>query len=191
MRYAILLCLMGASVSVAACGSSNSSSDAAGSTGPTNAAAANAQGLKLAQCIRAHGVPNFPDPSGNGKGGILIQQSDRSGSGATTKVNGVPVDGPAFQAAMKACARYEPNGGHPTAAQTAKARARALAMSRCMRSHGVTNFPDPTFGTGPNGALGVQLNGSGIDPSSPAFQSAQKACGSIFGGAGPVVQKAG
>jgi hypothetical protein len=56
-----------------------------------------------------------------------------------------------------------------------------------MRSHGVPNFPDPTFPHG--GGVGIQLNGNGIDPNSPAFQAAQKACGSIFGGA-PVVAKA-
>ena len=58
-------------------------------------------------------------------------------------------------------------------------------MSRCMRSHGVPNFPDPTFQSGPGGGVGVGIkigNGSGIDPSSPAFQAAQKECGSIFGG---------
>ena len=60
-------------------------------------------------------------------------------------------------------------------------------MSRCMRSHGVPNFPDPKFPSG--GGVGIQLNGNGIDPNSPAFQAAQKACGSIFGGA-PTVSKA-
>jgi hypothetical protein len=44
-------------------------------------------------------------------------------------------------------------------------------FSACMRSHGVPNFPDPnsqgelTFGSS-----------DGIDPSSPQFQSAQRAC---------------
>jgi hypothetical protein len=43
----------------------------------------------------------------------------------------------------------------------------ALAYARCMRVHGVTNFPDPT-NTG-----GVSYQGS---TSSPAFKSAQTAC---------------
>jgi hypothetical protein len=48
---------------------------------------------------------------------------------------------------------------------------RAVKFSRCMRTHGVTNFPDP----GPTG--GIQLNSnSGIDPTSPQFQAAQSAC---------------
>ncbi len=141
--------------------------------------------LAFANCVRSHGVPNFPDPTNNRNGGIAIQQSDRAGSGPSTKVNGVPVNGPAFQSAMQACRKYLPNGGHPSAAKTAQMKAKALAMARCMRSHGVPNFPDPQFQTGPGGGFGVRLGGPGVNPNSPAFQTAQKACGSIFGGARP------
>lgn len=182
MRLTISLSLLTTAVGLAACGSSSPSP----ATGASNAAAGKqASGLAFAQCVRAHGVPNFPDPGGNGQGGIQIQQSQRSGSGPTTKVNGVTVNGPAFQGAMQACRKYLPNGGRPTAAQTAKVKAQALAMSRCMRAHGVSNFPDPQFRTGPNGGtgIGIRLNGSGIDTSSPSFQAAQKICGSILGAA--------
>lgn len=41
--------------------------------------------------------------------------------------------------------------------------------SRGMRSHGVSNFPDP-------GAGGELQIGPGVNPRSPAFQSAQQAC---------------
>jgi hypothetical protein len=134
--------------------------------------------------MRSHGVTNFPDSPG-GAGGFRIQvQSGPSG----TSVNGVAVNGRTFQSAMQACRSYLPNGGHPTAAQTAKAKAQALAMSRCMRSHGVPNFPDPQFKSGPGGGIGVQLSGPGVNPSSPAFQAAQKACGSIFGKAAVVTK---
>jgi hypothetical protein len=160
---------------------------ACGSSAPGNAAASKAaSGIRFAQCMRSHGVPNFPDPSSGSGGGLQIQQSQRSGSGPSLKVNGVSVSSPAFQSAMQTCQKELPNRGHLTAAQTAQARAQALAMSRCMRSHGVPNFPDPTFRTGPGGggiAIGIHLSpGSGIDPSSPAFQAAQRACaGKGFG----------
>jgi hypothetical protein len=174
----ITLSLLPAAIGLAACGSSDPST----TTGASNAATGKqASGLAFAQCVRSHGVPNFPDPGSNGNGGIQIQQSDRSGSGPSTKVNGVSVNGPAFQSAMQACRHYLPNGGRPTAAQTAKAKAQALAMSRCMRSHGVPNFPDPQFGNGPDGGVGIRLSGAGIDPYSPAFQAAQKLCASIEG----------
>jgi len=182
VRYAILLCLAGAGLSLSACGGT-SSPGAGGSTSPQDTAANNSKALQFAQCMRVHGVPNFPDPSG-GQIDLRVQQTPNS-----TTVNGVQVNGPAFQTAMKSCRSYLPNGGHPTATQTAKAKSEALAMSKCMRSHGVPNFPDPQFQTGPDGGIGVRISGAGINPNSPAFQAASKACGQIFGSA-PVVTKA-
>jgi len=44
----------------------------------------------------------------------------------------------------------------------------ALQFAKCMRANGVSSFPDPGSGPGPQGAE--------VDPESPAFQTAQKAC---------------
>jgi hypothetical protein len=184
MRLTIILSLLAAAVGLAACGSSRPNTGGA-TTDQGNSAAAQAKALAFSRCMRSHGVPNFPDSPASG-GNFKIQvQSGPNG----TNVNGAAVNGPAFQSAMQTCRSYLPNGGHPSAAQTAKAKAQALAMSRCMRSHGVPNFPDPQFGTGPGGGFGIRIGGAGIDFSSPAFQAAQKACGKIFGGA-PTVAKA-
>jgi hypothetical protein len=176
MRLTIILGLLTATVGLAACGSSRPNTG--GSTSSQGSSTADAaKALGFARCMRSHGVANFPDPSG---GGLQIQVQKTPNS---TSVNGVEVSGPVFQSAMRACHAYLPNGGHPSAGQTAEAKARALAMSRCMRSHGVPNFPDPQFQSGPGGGVGIRLSGPGINPNSPAFQAAQKACGSIFGGA--------
>lgn len=59
--------------------------------------------------------------------------------------------------------------------------AQAEKYSTCMRSHGAPGFPDPV--SGPDGTFGFQIRGgpgSGIDPSSSAFQSAQKACKALL-----------
>jgi len=173
----ISLSLLIAAVGLAACGSSTPGNAGNATTSQGNSAARAAQALAFSRCMRSHGITNFPDPNG-GRIHIQIQESPNS-----TNVNGVEVNGPAFRSAMQACRSYLPNGGHPSAAQTAKAKAQALAMSRCMRSHGVTSFPDPKFGSGPDGGVGIQLNGPGLDPNSPTFKAAQKACGSIFGAA--------
>ena len=48
-------------------------------------------------------------------------------------------------------------------------------FSACMRKHGVTNFPDP------NGQGVITIHsGMGIDPGSPAFQSARTACAKLL-----------
>jgi hypothetical protein len=58
-----------------------------------------------------------------------------------------------------------------------------LAFSRCMRSHGVTNFPDPATG---GGGVRIQIGPStGINPFSPAFKAAQASCGKLLPGGGP------
>jgi hypothetical protein len=48
---------------------------------------------------------------------------------------------------------------------------KALNFSECMRSNGIPNFPDPNT----NGGIDIGAS-SGIDPESPQFQAAQKAC---------------
>jgi hypothetical protein len=53
----------------------------------------------------------------------------------------------------------------------------SLEFSRCMRAHGVSNFPDP------NSQGELQIGpGSGIDPSSATFRSAMQACRKKVGG---------
>jgi hypothetical protein len=136
----------------------------AGGSSPGSALVLNTgNGLKFAQCMRAHGVPNFPDPSSNGS----IQVGPSSG---------VDKGSPKFQAALQACQKVLPNGGRPSPQQLAKMRQGALAFSACMRRHGVPDFPDPDFS---GGGIGVRIHiqaGGDLNPQSPVFQAAQQAC---------------
>jgi hypothetical protein len=77
----------------------------------------------------------------------------------------------AFAGAMllAACGSSSPGGGGTGTA--AANRDLPLEFATCMRSHGVSNFPDP----GPGGGIQIGPN-SGVNPRSPAFQAAQKAC---------------
>jgi hypothetical protein len=184
MRLISLLSIATLGLALAACGSSSpsssSSSSAGASSGSSAADSANQgasstyrQSLKFADCMRTHGVSNFPDPQANGGTKLQIQSTNGS-----TEVNGVSVNGPAFQSALQTCHSDLPNGGQP-GQLSASRRKQALAFSECMRKHGITNFPDPTFSSG-----GAQLRltpSMGIDPNSPAFKSAQAACGLPFG----------
>jgi hypothetical protein len=54
------------------------------------------------------------------------------------------------------------------------------AYARCMRSHGIPDFPDPT--TSPGGGVGIQVNGgpgSDLNKHNPMFEAANQACRSL------------
>jgi hypothetical protein len=122
-------------------------------------------GAKFSACMRKHGVTNFPDP--NSQGVIAF------GSG-----NGIDPNSPTFQSARTACQKLLPNGGRPTPQQQAQMQQQALAFSKCMRAHGIKDFPDPS-------GNGIQLKGgpgSDLNPQNPQFQAAQQACGNFLPG---------
>jgi hypothetical protein len=155
-------------VVLAGCGSGGAGTSAAAASGAPNPKAS-ADLLKFSQCMRAHGVSNFPDPSP--RGGIDIGQS-----------SGLDPRSPSFQAAQTACMKLLPGGGPGAHPLSAAQRRQLLANAQCMRTHGVPNFPDPTF---QSGGVSVRFGpGSGINPQSPAFQNAAKQCKGIFGGKG-------
>ena len=82
----------------------------------------------------------------------------------------------AFQAAMNKCHKYQGGGTAPSPAQQAQFDAKALAYSACMRAHGEPDFPDPQI-SGGRVSLAIKVGpGSSLDPRSPIFQKAQKAC---------------
>jgi hypothetical protein len=159
--------LVGLSLLAAACGSSPGGQVAQlGSTtthsSPSRSAAASAQAngvLAFSYCMRAHGVPHFPDPT---SGGELVKES----------LQQLGVSSSRFQAAASACNSLLPNGGSgPNPAQLQQERAQALSFSECVRSHGVANFPDPAS----NGRIPDPAT-VGVNQGSPKFQTANQAC---------------
>jgi hypothetical protein len=96
--------------------------------------------LATSQCMRAHGVPNFPDPT-KGPGGEGLSINATPGS-STIAVNGITFSGPAFQAAAKTC-KFQSSGGRPPISEGQKLA--ALHFAQCMRKRGVPDYPDPTF----------------------------------------------
>jgi hypothetical protein len=121
------------------------------------------QALAYSQCMRAHGVADFPDPNAQG----MIQIS----GGSTSDLS---PNNPTFQKAQNACQSKMPR---PSPAQQAEALQNALKMAQCMRDHGIADFPDPQSGSG--GRISISLHGSpgsDLNPSDPAFQRAQKVC---------------
>jgi hypothetical protein len=115
--------------------------------------------------MRAHGVPNFPDP--NAQGQISVQGGPGSG---------IDPGSPAFQNAQKACQSKQPK---PTAAQQAQAYRNALRISKCMRAHGIKDFPDPSNPATSGGRVSLKITGSpgsDLNPNNPLFQRAQAKC---------------
>jgi hypothetical protein len=126
-------------------------------------------GVRFAGCMRAHGVPNFPDPGPGGDVNI-------------TASSGLNPRSPAFQAAQQACQKFLPDKGRPPKMSASEQQA-ALRFAQCMRAHGEQDFPDPTE-TAPKGTTRViALRGMvfalrpGIDPRAPPFRQAAGACG--------------
>ena len=148
----------------AAAGGSTTTAQPASSSGSSGSSAASL-GLTYARCMRSHGVPNFPDPSAGGGSKTALSNTD------------IDQDSPAYEAAGTACHKYFPNGNPtpPTPAQQARRLAERLKYAQCMRSHGVTKFPDPDS----YGVFGLLGPAQGVDPNSPTFQAAEKACQSL------------
>ena len=132
----------------AACSGSPSAASPDGSS--SAAAAASSPAVSYSHCMRAHGVPNFPDP---GSGGSLPK-----GSAQQFGVSSVRL-----QAAEQACQHVLPSTGDlltaaslqqcylthvcpPALVQQALSAGRKFAQ--CIRSHGVPNWPDPTSEAG-------------------------------------------
>jgi hypothetical protein len=152
----LLAALVVCAIALAACGSASK---------PTSFRSGDTLALKYADCMRANGEPSFPDPGSNG---ALPNPAS-----------------PAFQAAMKACAKLQPADMHlhgPPEPSAAELRA-ALKFARCMRTHGVPQFPDPltTVSLVATLTLGPGEYFPAPGPTevfhSPAFRHAAKACG--------------
>lgn len=163
----ILLTGATCALALAACGGSGPAITGQGTT-----ATGNSSPVALSKCMRTHGVSNFPDPSA-GPGGEGFHGVNISPGSNTLTVDGITFSGPVFEAAQKACKKLLPGGGGPPPPISAAQRKAAIAGARCMRTHGVPNFPDPRFPAG--GGMLIQTR-AGVDPQSPAFRRAWAAC---------------
>jgi hypothetical protein len=166
----VLAGIMGIALLTTACSSgSSTTTDAAGpgaspassgastpgSSSSSSQSSRYSQALAYSQCIRAHGVPDFPDPTNN-NGNIGLNIGNLKESQST------------LQAAMHACQSLSPV--HPlTGSALAQNTAEGLKWAQCIRAHGVPNFPDPNS----SGAFDLP---SGLNPQSASLQAAMNAC---------------
>jgi hypothetical protein len=174
-----------ASLSSHASKTSTTSSTAAGSSGGSGSSASpDSQAVAYSACMRAQGVPDFPDPKVSTDGNE-VKVAVRVTPGITGN--------PHFKSAQQACGKLLPGGGPgegPNHQITPSEQSRYLKAAACIRSHGVPNFPDPTFSGG-----GVHIEHQGLNESSPTFKAAVQACeslipGGVHGGSGSSHQAA-
>jgi hypothetical protein len=124
--------------------------------------------LHYANCVRSHGVPNFPDPNGHGEFRIQPVQDN----GVTTP--DLMAGSPAFQAAERVCGSFGSAGRQVTATQEKQEFQLTLKAAECIRANGVPDYPDPKW---LDGSIDGNYNPSdNIDPDSPAFLKAAKKC---------------
>lgn len=129
-------------------------------------------------------MPSFPDPNAPGGGFHAFS----SGGDINFSGPALDSDAPAFERAQAKCQHLvAPNGIVGTPPPSDEQVSRALALTKCMRTHGVPNFPDPTDAPPANpGRSELDLiddmyfwlhNYTTSDLSSPAFKQARAKCG--------------
>ncbi len=97
-------------------------------TGASDTATRRDEAVEFAECVRDHGVRDFPDPDEKGE-----------------FVYGVSVSPAVFQEAIDACEDLEPPGALSVERDPGQ-RSAALRFAECMRGNGVEDFPDPVDG---------------------------------------------
>jgi hypothetical protein len=149
-------------LAVAGCSDSSSIASSAATTaaGASATSTGSARLAQFAQCMRAHGVTNFPDPTAQGTFNLP--------SGMTST--------PQFASADGSCRSLAPPGSLSNQAPTTGELNRAVKFVACMRKHGEPDFPDPSS----NGKF--QLNGgpNPVDPNAPQFKTAMSACHTLL-----------
>jgi len=141
-----------------------------GAVGPGSIApGAGGSALAFASCMRASGEPG---------GGFRVPSGDNPAA-------------PAFQTAQARCWKHLPGGGPPGPGSTThpspQTLAKLLRISRCMRQHGVAEFPDPRTSVPSlaGSGIGVVTDFDGaillfprtLDLEAPAYTRALVACG--------------
>ena len=160
---------------VAHLGSSTTTSTSAGGSSAgsgsasSGASSPHSQAVAYSACMREHGVSNFPDPQ--------ISTSGNEVKAAMRVTPGI-TGNPHFRSAEQACRRLLPEGGPDSNRQISpQEQSQYLRAAACIRTHGIPNFPDPTFSGG-----SAHIAHQGLNESSPVFKAAVQACESLIPG---------
>ena len=168
LRPVVALALAGLIGLVSAGCGSNAPSETATATSTGTASSASANGkkkltardkaVKFAECIRAHGVSDFPDPDAKNQ----FQY-------------GVSVSPAVWNKAVSACKDLQPPGTL-SGKRTPKQQSDALKFAQCMRDNGVKDFPDPANGDPLIDTTKIPSLGNRSPRTDPVFAPAMDKC---------------
>jgi hypothetical protein len=158
---AAVLVLSGALAAACGGGTDPSASTGTGGQPSANQPSASQSGVKFATCMRANGVPNFPDTAVSDTGGRVEFKAPP----------GVDTTSAPFKSAMQACRKDLPGGGSGSGSSSGSNTQQVIKFANCMRANGVPNFPEPN-------AQGAEVitGGGGVTPTSPQYKSAMQTC---------------
>jgi hypothetical protein len=159
-----------------ACSSGTATPPVAHLAGSSGVAASPNDALHLAgECMRAHGLPNFPDPAvatdGPAAGQAILDKSVLKNYSDGVVNQAIT----ACRSALDQAGLVDGQGSSTISQQELEAR---LALARCIRAHGVPNFPDP------NPTTGDVTPPPGLNKNSPSILAAIRACPSQAQAAG-------
>lgn len=175
-RAGLLAVMAGLALLTVACGGNSASTGSGGSSQSARAApSASSNAVAFAQCMRSHGIPNYPDPS------AVSGPVDSSQLGVSDTV---------YETARTACSQLypQPHAPGPNPAQQQHVEGQLLIFAKCMRAHGLPAFPDPNPAStiwGPGGGKIFNVPSS-INPNSSQFTSAVNSCKSLMPGNGAI-----
>ena len=168
-RAGPLVALLAPIVLLAAACSGSGSSGGSGGSPSAGGSSTSASAVAYSACMRNQGVPNYPDPGSNGQ----IPKGDAQHFGVSASQ---------LQAAQRACQDMYPASSlaqcqgtgacSPAARQALLGRMRDFAT--CMRSHGISNWPDPTVDS--QGRPGFRGPAADIPPGSQTDHAANQIC---------------
>jgi hypothetical protein len=166
MKTLATTCSLAAALAIAACGSSQKPTTG-NQSGPSFKTVVS-DAYRYSNCMRQHGVPNFPDPKVNDQNGDQSIAIRSIGPGPNS------AGGPQYTTALNACKGVMPPPGNSGNADQSPAHKQGLlAFAQCMRTHGVSSFPDPSS----QGQLTLpMLKAANVDLGSPKIQQDAYSC---------------
>jgi len=178
-RTAAVLAATGLALSVlmlTSCSSGKPTSAVARLAGSSAGTASLTSAVHVAgECMRAHGLPTFPDPAvatdGPAAGHAILDKSVLKNYSDGVVNQAIT----ACRSALDQAGLVSGQGSSNISQQELQAR---LALARCIRAHGVPNFPDP------NPTTGDVTPPPGLSKNSPSILAAIRACPSQAQAAG-------